>query len=757
MANAYEDVVSRLASESDAVGRLAQNSGGFAAVIAAFESKDTDAFRWVLDRLEMLPYCELICEWVRIKLCVLRCIDLCGYPRFDAPTATLDQFARAVARLAENEDGLRRIADAVGCGNRDEYTALLDEYNLAEYCGVICHWVCGIGYRRVCDVVCGQDSVAAADPVAELRATGKFVAGLLANERAWAEISKAAHQSNCEILRDAINAVGFTGGCEVICRLVCFWRCYRVCRELCVVREPVDIGVYGIEEARSFALAFRKLTAQPRALAEIAAAVQESNREAYSELVTRFGLAPYCLQICAWICGVSCREFCSCVCPPPELDPWFTSVGNFDIYSDIDPVTGLTNKALPTTPSLVYGGGPNFAFFEQLQLGGFCPVYSPTVAGAQMHYRFLFSNVKTTLAAAINSLQTSIVVAGGAPPPPTPFPISVCDSGSTGETMTVTTVAGSTWTVLRGQDGTTAAPASAGSTLWVNPTPITGSLVAPVQVGKRIIPWPKEVAGLATAVTGSAIQNLYVYAAPYPAPPDPIPPAPGDLYQGPSAHYIAADPVAGWIEVDPLTIGGGYQVLLSFDTTQTGAAPGGDPLPGAAVAIGTPGGVPAGSPVPPASRQVGVDMTIIFQATRITASTVDFSNSLCKIHVNNWSEVNNLWFVQFTAGAGCCQPINDSLDVQFTVDHETMVAGRWDLAITSCSPSAPNTITPPDPTPGVTFTAGGRGASGTIHEDTTNWTNCSYTASLSTRPGLTTGLADRTAIDNLLTFCICGH
>ena len=75
-----EDVVSRLASQSNAVGRLAQDSGAFAAVVAAFEAKDPDAFRWVLNRLEMLPYCELICEWVRVKLCVLRCFELCGVP-----------------------------------------------------------------------------------------------------------------------------------------------------------------------------------------------------------------------------------------------------------------------------------------------------------------------------------------------------------------------------------------------------------------------------------------------------------------------------------------------------------------------------------------------------------------------------------------------------------------------------------------------------------------------------------------------------
>ena len=50
--NLHENAVSQLAAQADAVGCLAQNSGGFAAVVAAFESKDADAFRWVLERLD---------------------------------------------------------------------------------------------------------------------------------------------------------------------------------------------------------------------------------------------------------------------------------------------------------------------------------------------------------------------------------------------------------------------------------------------------------------------------------------------------------------------------------------------------------------------------------------------------------------------------------------------------------------------------------------------------------------------------------
>jgi hypothetical protein len=755
MNSAFDDVVSRLASESDAVGRLAQDSGGFSAVIAAFEAKDADALGWVLQRLEMLPYCELICEWVRIKLCVLRCLELCGPPRADIPVPSLDQFAEVVARLASNEAGLRRVVDAVSCGNRAEFAAVLDELKLAEFCAVICHWVCGIGYRRVCGVVCGREPAALADPLNELRASGQLIESLLGNKKAWAAISKAALERNCEILRNTINAVGFAGGCETICRLICFWRCFRVCRELCVIDRVAELPGDGVEEARSFALAFRKLAAQPRALSDLVTAVQDGNRDAYSQIVGRFGLGRYCLQICAWVCVVSCREFCICVCPPPQLQPWFTTVGSFDIYADIDSGTGLTNKALPITPSLVYGGGPNFAFFEQLQLGGFCPVYSPTVSGAQMQYRFLFATAKTTLASAINAAQTTITVAAGATPPPTPFTVSVCNAGETGETMTVTGVSASTWTVTRGQDGTTAEPAGAGATLWINPTPIKGALVSPVELGTRITSWPQNVAGLAGATNVSTFQSVYVTGA-FPAPPDAAPPAPGAAWVGPGIHYISADPATGWVIVDLNAVGGGFQVLMGFDTTQPEAALGGDPLTGVN-AVDNTGHAPVGTPVAAANQKVGVDMSIIFQATRVSVSTVDYSNSLCKIHVNNWSEVNHLYFSEFTSGGSCCQPINDSLSVEFTFDHETMGAGDWSLWITSCSPSAPGNITPPDPTAGVTFTAGGRGADGTIVENTTSWTNCSYTASLITRPGLTTGLADRTAIDNTLTFCICGH
>jgi hypothetical protein len=770
MSSSFDDAVSRIASQADAIGRLAQDSGGFSAVVAAFESKDANAFRWVLDRLEILPYCELICEWVRIKLCVLRCLELCDPPNADQELPSFEQFAKAVARLTQNEAGLRRIVDAVDCGNREEYAEAINHLELHAFCSLICHWVCGVGYRRVCEVVCRQEPIQIADPLGELRATGKVVAGLLENESALAAINKAALEDDWETLKRAINDANLGVNCEILCRLICFWRCHRVCRTMCVVREPILTGEYGVEEARSFALAFRKMAAQPRALGDLVNAVREGNSAVYSRIIDRYGLGPYCWQVCAWVCGVTCFEFCIFVCPPPGYPPIFQQVGLFEIYSEIDPSTGLTSTSQPISLQMPYGGGPKFAFYQQLELRGNCPIYSPTHPGAQMMYRFLFAPVATSLAAAINASQTSITVAPGAAAPATPFNISVCNdstpsSNENAEIMTVTATAGTNWTVTRAQDGTSAAPAPAGAPVGISPAPITDNLVSPVQMGIRPYAglWPSNVAGIAGPLVAGwseavmVVPNNYQPPAPSPnpgtVPPDLPPPAAGATWY-PPVHYIAPD-VNGWVPVDEDLTSPAVSVLLGFDTTQPGVAPGGDPIVGA---YGAPGGAPAGTAVAAANQHVGVDLTIIFQATRVGIPTIDYSNSLCRIHVNNWNEVNNLWFQQF--GANCCTPIDNALSVQFTVDHEMMGAGSWSLGISSCAfPPHPGSIniTPPDPTVGVTFTAGNRGANGTIVEDTSTWENCSYTGSLSTRPALTTGLYDERGETNLLTFCICGH
>jgi hypothetical protein len=753
-ASLVNTAVNRLISQSNAVGRLAQDNGGFAAVVAAFESRDANAFRWVLERLEMLPYCEIICEWVRVKLCSLRTAELCSpLIRGEAEVPNLREFARAIAKLTSNEKVLRRVADAVACGDAAHYQAALNELQLGEFCSLISYWVCSVSYLEFCHSICDLTPVTVHDPLLALRLAGEFVAKAAKNEKALDAMGKAVAASDFDNLQSTVATLGFGNDddCRYFCLFICVWWRVWTCHEFCEVPPRIFTGPDAIDEAQSFALAAHQLAGQPRAMTDLVDSALSRNTGTYREIVRRFRLEPYCWQLCGWVSSSICYGFCIRICPPNQVVPLFTTVGNFNIYTQIDPGSGLTGTSLPPTVSMPWGGGPNYAFYNELQLGGVCPVFSPTSPGTAMQFRLLYASSTTTLPGAINAAQTSITVAAGAATPATPFNVAVCNcslNGETGETMTVTAVVGSTWTVTRGADGTTAAAASAGTTLLIGLTPITGPLVdTPLQIGQRYISsWPQDLLGIAGPPSLSpTIESVYVGNLS-----DPAAPTLGSPYI-PPAHYLEPDPTTGWVQFDSALISSAISVFLNFDTTKV--VIGGCSLT-TPPCIDAPGGAPAGSPA--SNPGAGSDLAIIFQATRQGITTVDYSNSLCKIHINNWSEVNNLWFTQFSTG--CCTPIDQELSVQFTVDHEQMAAGGWSLGIGACALPLGLNLTPTASTPGPPpVTVSSRGGYGTIDEDTSLWPNCSYTVGLSTRPGLTTGTYDRPGNPNTLTFAICDH
>jgi hypothetical protein len=746
-ASLVNNAINRLISQSDAVGRLAQDSGGFAAVVAAFESRDANAFRWVLERQEMLPYCEFICEWVRVKLCALRCAEICR-PIEKAEVPSLLAFARAIAKLSANEKALRRVVDAVACGDAAQYQAAINEAGLGEFCQPICYWICAVSSEEICQISCHPHPLPVSDPLIALRVAGESVGKILKNEKALDAIGKAAAVADFDKVQSSVATLGSGEDCSIFCRIFCIWWRVWVCRTLCELPPPIYTGPYAIEEAQSFALAAGRLAKNPRALGDLVNAALSRDAEAYRAIVGRFGLGPYCWQLCGWICSGICFEFCIRICPPPvEYEPVFTQVGGFDIYTQINPGSGLTNTSLAPTLNMPWGGGPNFAFYNELQLGGTCPVYSPISPSTLMQFRFLYAASTTTLPAAINASQTTITVPAGATTPATPnFEVAVCncaDNGATGETMIVTSVSGTTWTVTRGTGGTSAAAAPAGATLLIGLTPITGPLVnTPLQVGQRIISWPANLLGLAGPPV-STFEPVYVgYGT------DPTAPTLGSAYISP-AHYLEPDPSMGWVQFDSALLTPDIQVFLNFNSA--GVVVGGCSLT-TPPCIGTPGGAPAGTAA--SNPGAGSDLAIIFQATRQGVSAIDYSNSLCKIHINNWSEVNNLWFTQYAAG--CCTPIDSTLSVEFTVDHEQMAAGSWSLGISSCL--IDENLTPTTSTVGPpAVTVSGRGGYGQINVDTSLWPNCSYTVELATRPGLTTGVYDNQGIPNPLTFAICDH
>ena len=264
------------------------------------------------------------------------------------------------------------------------------------------------------------------------------------------------------------------------------------------------------------------------------------------------------------------------------------------------------------------------------------------------------------------------------------------------------------------------------------PTPITGGAVLAMPVGSRPVPWSF------TGTVQTYAQDIIVapsggYTGPLPAPlptPSPVPAGPW----GPIPPLVLSPDADGWVTMPPDATNQGFSgPLLLF--ASSAVVPGGAP----------PDDGP-GNPVSPANQRNGTDLEIIFEAEPVAGGGpgLTLSNSLPRIHINNWLEAARFELVQFTLpGATPCSGITTGFDLRYTVDHE-LIAG-WKLDISSSAtfpppgkPVLPGLGVPPVP-PEV---AGPRGGHGTHHVDTTAWEECAYAITFSRSLKLTDGELD---------------
>lgn len=255
------------------------------------------------------------------------------------------------------------------------------------------------------------------------------------------------------------------------------------------------------------------------------------------------------------------------------------------------------------------------------------------------------------------------------------------------------------------------------------PTPITGPLVYPVLVGARLIQWDTFGTGLAWT-----FQSVYIEgsgASPDPTPPPAVPP--GTPWGPPPAHVVVPD-ANGWVAVDPNALDGGfYGPLLRFDTTQVLAA------------LDAPGNGAGNAPTSPKN---GIDMQIAYEAGP-TSGPATFSNTLARIHINNWGEVRLLDLQEFSGGGMPCSKITNAINIQYTVDHELTAA--WSIGISSAA-----AFPPPPPLPSGNAPRGGHG---THFVNVAAWPACAYVVSMNTRRRLTDGENDDPTRTTQKVFC----
>ncbi len=367
----------------EVLARLSQDPDQLKLLVTAFRAQDHDTFRAVLSRLELNNHCEIVCDWLRAKHCVLRCIELCK-PDIEPVDLDLAEWAQLVPKLTANTKLFAQLCDAFNERNRDGFMAALDELGMARYCRFVCYWICNTWCGLVCNRLCRPERpvsiVACRQLILELRQTTTAIERLASNRSALKSLNEAVRIRDCVIVRELLEQVGLAGHCQQICRWICSWRCVRVCFLLCK-HSQIDVIRGELDEIQEFTSALANLS--PDVLVALAETVENEDSEKFYSIIKQYGLDRFCHQICAWLCHLTCRRFCICVCRPARPRPWFTHVGHFHILGDIDSSTGLTNK------SVFSHGGPGFGFHKCLELRGFCPAESPLAPGNPMRYRFV--------------------------------------------------------------------------------------------------------------------------------------------------------------------------------------------------------------------------------------------------------------------------------------------------------------------------------------------------------------------------------
>ena len=375
------DVFRNLLEEGDIVaGGFARDQATFERLYRAFQEQDKRSYRAALRKLSLLGRCRLACEWIRSKECVFLCLALAGPPKPPERAPDPRRLAEAIMRVTEDEGLLKELVAAVEQRDAKLFARVVEALDIEPLKHLFCHWVCMVRYRLVCAWLCGP-AVERPELFLELQSAGSALGMLARDETAFKAAVAASDADEPAKLGEIVRGAGLFQWCDYICVFFCSWRCTLACLRFCRTPPKFDDA---IKEAFAFAKAIDALAAKPAELRRLSLAVGAGDVKTYQRLVTELKLAPFCMQLCHWICSLRCRLWCLVICPPPFNHPWFTHVGDFGVQGDFDAATGLTNK------SQAGHGGPGYGFFGALSLRGLCPKTDPANPGQPMAYRFLF-------------------------------------------------------------------------------------------------------------------------------------------------------------------------------------------------------------------------------------------------------------------------------------------------------------------------------------------------------------------------------
>jgi hypothetical protein len=633
--------------------------------------------------------------------------------------------ADAIGQLAKNDKLFRDAFTAFRAGDPAKFQAALKEATLLARCGIVCEWIRIKECVFLCLELCGPPAPATAAP--NPRVLAEAIARITADDKLVSQLVQILEKRDKAAFQEIVTKFQLGPLCHLFCHWLCVVRYRLLCRFMC---SPQRIEKPNLaQELESAGLALRQLLAHGTSFDQAVAASNARDAAKLSSIIKDAALIPFCHLICEWFCSWRCTLVCLTLCRAFPLQAITDEIAEAAAFAKaIGPLAQKADQLERLMAAVVAGDAGTWpALLKELQLSNFCIQICHWIC--------------TRLCRAF-----CIVVC----PPPFNHPwfthvgdfgiISDIDGGTGLTNKSQAGHGGPNYGFfgclkLRGfcpkYDPAHPADQMAYRFLFqpagaATATPITAGFVCEVLVGTRYTLWKGNP---------NALQSVRIRSAgPTPTPP---PPGPGAT---PPDHYIVPD-AQGWITVDASALDDGFNGwLMGFSSPV--AFPAGDPAPG----------VVAGTAVPVANQKNGSNAAIIFQASRVSTiaavdggAVPDYTNTLAKIHINNWNQVALINLQEFSGGMSC-SPVSSQLHVQYTADHELMA--QWSIDMVTAATVVPAPVFPGGSDP--------RGGAGTDQHTTTTWPSCSYLLRLHTRRSLTDGLDDDPGgwDGSFLTFCI---
>ena len=635
--------------------------------------------------------------------------------------------ARIIGQLAEDEGAFREAYEAFRAGDVRKFQDALKPKRLR--CSLICEWIRIKECIFVCLKLCGAPKPT--DQTPKPRELAEAIVQITSDEKLVRQLAKAVEERDHDSFQRIVEQFRLGNLCHYFCHWLCVVRYRLICRWLCSIKK-IERPNFA-RELQSAGQALRQLLEHKDSFDQAVAASDAGNAAKLAAVIQTAQLLPVCHFICEWFCSWRCTRVCLILCRQFPLEPIQDEIREAFAFAKAMQQLGQEPVQLERLSSAVGAGNAETysTSVKKLKLQRFC---------IQLCHWICFLRCR----------RFCIRVC----PPDEPWFHHIGDFGIYADIDSGTGLTNKPQPQGVGSHGgpnygffgclelrgycPRLSPTFPGEPMAYrflfqeagapNPTPITKPYVCTVYVTSRRVYWFDNV-------LKNKWQSIWIRGD-NPS----VDPPPG---VEPDSDFFVVPDANGWVQVIPTSpsddaFSGGLMGFASWV-----ASPGSydaDPAPGVA----------AGTAVSLANQRKGIDVAIIFQATRasqISAATPDYTNEVSKVHINNWLEVGLLDLQEFLSpGATCCTPLTTDLHILYTADHELMA--QWYIDMVTC---------PPGPSPAPTFPSGTgpRGGAGSDPHDISTWPMCSYLIRLFTRRSLTTGLEDDD-LDNIAakTFCI---